>query len=144
MSVEYLLKASFRLIIRNSTVIFCFRKREEVLSNYEMKEKPFSVLVVFKYLSRSLLSKKGRCGRNSFSTSYVPSPYFPTDLWIFIWRRRNRYSPPPCFLHQKKFQKRIVIHIYNRTYSIKIVQFSFNYNFINAVVPRRLFIPALQ
>ncbi len=41
-----------------------------------------------------------RCGggRGNASPS-LTTAFFPYDPWIFISRRRNRYSPPRCFPH---------------------------------------------
>jgi hypothetical protein len=46
------------------------------------------VHIVFKYLSRS-----------------PPTHYFSADPWYLIYRRRNSYSPPRCFLRYKYSQK---------------------------------------
>ncbi len=49
-----------------------------------------NVYVVFKYLSKSLL-----WGRQS-----IRHPISQLNRGHFIKRRRNRYSPPRCFLHK--------------------------------------------
>ncbi len=50
-----------------------------------------TVHVVFKYISRRLLQK----GLGAAEWPPLPPPYFPADPGYFIWRRRNRYPPPP-------------------------------------------------
>ncbi len=57
-----------------------------------------TVHVVFTYLSRSLLQK----GVGAGGVSLLPSPLPYTSQLIrgyYIWRRRDRYSPPRSFLH---------------------------------------------
>jgi hypothetical protein len=48
---------------------------------------------------------EGYKGRVELRLPSLSPPYFPADFCgYFLWRRRNRFSPPWCFLHDLELQ----------------------------------------
>jgi hypothetical protein len=71
-----------------------------------------TVNVVIKNLSGSLLKK--RVGEDGVTPLVTNRPIFQLIRGYFIWRRRNRYSSPRCFLHGHCMEYRREVNAVNR------------------------------